>query len=172
VGKKIHEHSFRCSLAEPSNNDGCGRKNPLEETNSSLSESTEDPDALRESQHLTGIVLPHYNRHSEETPRWYLEISRDPCQVSSHNEAIGLGSFFKCQPYDYTDNELNLPQGHEDHIHMVDLLPTDRKRREDEDDASDVPTDWVEHTEATHHSLSRSFGPGTWKCVMMGDLMT
>ena len=47
--------------------------------------------------------------------------------MNSSNEAIGLGSFFERRPYDYTKDELNLPQGHEDRIRMVDLLPIDRK---------------------------------------------
>ena len=54
---------------------------------------------------------------------------------------------------------------------MVDLLPTDRKQCEDEDDDSALPTDWLEHTAEAHPSLNRSFCPGMWKCLMMGDLM-
>ena len=73
--------------------DGIG-KNP-EETESSPSQLTKDLDVLLESQYRTGIVLPHYARHREEKPRWYLEISREPRQVNSHNKTIGLGSFFK-----------------------------------------------------------------------------
>ena len=44
--------------------------------------------------------------HRKENPRWYLEISREQRQVNSHNKAIGLGSFFKLWPYDYTNDEL------------------------------------------------------------------
>ena len=85
-------------------------------------------------------------------------------QVNSCNEVIGLGSFYKRRPYDYIDDELNLPQGHEDHICTVDLLPVNRKHP-DEDDDSVHPTDWLE-------CLYRSFGPGTWKRLRIGDLMT
>jgi hypothetical protein len=77
----------------------------------------------------------------KEKPRWYLEITREPRQVNSRNEAIGLGLFYKRWPYNYTDNELNLPQGHEDYIRTVDLLPIDRKQRADDDDDSVCPTD-------------------------------
>ena len=66
--------------------------------------------------------------------------------MNTQNEAIGHGSFFKCWPYDYTDEEMNLPQGHEDRIRTVNLLPYDRKRCEDDDNDSVLPTDWLEHT--------------------------
>ena len=92
--------------------------------------------------------------------------------MNFHNKAIGLGSFFKCRPYDYTNDELNLPQGHEDRIRMVDLLPANRKRCEDENDGSVRPTDWLEHTAEAHPALDQSYGPGTWKRLMMGDRVT
>ena len=92
--------------------------------------------------------------------------------MNSHNEAIGLGSIFKHRAYDYTDDELNLPQGHEDRICMFDLLSADRKRCKDADDDSVLPTDWLERITEAHPSPDRSFGPGTWKRLMMGDLMT
>ena len=120
------------------------------EINSSLSEPTEDLDALRESRYATSIVLPYYNRHMEEKLCWYLEISREPRRVNSRNEAIGLGSFYKRWQYDYTNNELNLPQGHEDRMRTVDLLPVDRKQHADEDNDSICPTDWLEHTAEAH----------------------
>ena len=160
-GRKLTSTVSVAPLAEPSSNDGWVRKNPPEETNSSPSEPMEDPDALRESQYLTGIVLPYHDRHREEKPHWYLEISREPCQVNSHNEAIGLGSFYKRQPYDYTKDELNLPQGHEDRIRTADLLPANRKWCADEDDDSVRPTDWLKRTLEAHPALDRSFGPGT-----------
>ena len=72
--------------------------------------------------------------------------------MNSCNEAIGLDLFYKRQPYDYIDNELNPPQGHEDHIRLVDLLPANRKRREDDND-SVLPMDWLEHTAEAHPSL-------------------
>ena len=54
---------------------------------------------------------------------------------------------------------------------MVDLLPADRKWHEDEDDDSVLPRDWLECTSETHPSLDWRFGPGMWKCLMMGDLI-
>ena len=65
---------------------------------------------------------------------------------------------FQTSPYDYTNEEFNLPQGHEDRIRMVDLLPASRHHHEQEDDDSLLPTDWLEHTG----------GPGTWKSLTMG----
>ena len=73
---------------------------------------------------------------------------------------------------DYTDEEMNLPQGHEDRIRTVDLLPNDKKRREQDDDNSVLPTDWLEHTGEASLALDHDFGKGTWKRLMMGDLMT
>ena len=92
--------------------------------------------------------------------------------MNTQREATGHGSFFKCRPYDYTDDEFNLPQGHEDCMLMVDLLPVDRARCEEDDYNSVLPSDWLECTGELHPSLDRSFGPGTWKSLSMGDLMT
>ena len=92
--------------------------------------------------------------------------------MNTQNKAIGCGSFFKCQPYDYTDEEINLPQGHEDCICMVDLLPTNRQHHEQEDDNSFLPTDWLECTRELHPAFDHSFGPGTWKSLTMGDNKT
>jgi hypothetical protein len=56
-------------LAEPSSDDGWVREpSPPEETNSSPLEPMEDPDALRESWYVTGIVLACHDRHREEKP--------------------------------------------------------------------------------------------------------
>ena len=92
--------------------------------------------------------------------------------MNTQNEAIGCGSFFKHQPYDYTNKEFNLPQGHEDRICMVNLLPADRQRREQEDDNSLLPTDWLKCTGELHPALDLCFDPGTWKSLFMGDNKT
>ena len=42
---------------------------------------------------------------------------------------------------------------------MVDLLPTDRARREKDDDDSVLPSDWLECTGEIHPSFDLSFGP-------------
>ena len=55
---------------------------------------------------------------------------------------------------------------------MVNLLPIDRKWHEDEDNDSVLPIDWLDCTSEAHPILDQSFGPGTWKHLMMGDLMT
>jgi hypothetical protein len=82
------------------------------------------------------------------------------------------GLFLKHRPYDYTNDESNLLQGHDDHICTVDLLPTDRARREEDDNNSILPSDWLECTGEIHNLLDLSFGPGNWKSLSMGDLMT
>ena len=118
------------------------------------------------------FILPHHNRNSKNHPRWYLEISQEPRQVNEQNKAISLGSFFKRDAYDYTDEDLNLPQGHTDCIRTVNLLPEDRKHHEDADDDSVLPTDWLERTAELHHAgLDHCFGRGTWKRLIMGDLL-
>ena len=131
-----------------------------------------DADALLESCYANSIVLPHHDRHRNEPPRWYLEISREPRQVDAQNNAVGLGLFFKHRSYDYTDKEFNLPQGHVDRIRTVDLTPEDRKRCEDAGDDSVLPTDWLERMTELHPSLDHTFGPKTWRHLMMADLMT
>jgi hypothetical protein len=92
--------------------------------------------------------------------------------MNTQNNAIGCGSFFKHRPYDYTNKEFNLPQGHEDRIHTVDLLFANRHRREQEEDNSFLPTDWLECTGELHPMLDHSFDPGTWKSLAMGDNKT
>jgi hypothetical protein len=160
-------------LAESHGNDGWGKKNPPEEMKSSPQKTSDDIDAMLAARCADTFILPHHDRHRNDPPRWYLKISREPCQVNEQNEAVGLGSFFKRVPYDYTDEELNRPQGHVDRIRTVDLTPEDRKRSEDADDDSVLPTDWLERMAELHHAgLDHCFGPGTWKCLMMGDLLT
>jgi len=156
-------------------NEGWGRKNPPEESKSPTPprRTPQDIATLQAGLHGDKFILPHHDRHRNDPPRWYREISREPRQVNEQNDAIGLGSFFKRNPYDYTDEEFSLPQGHEDRIRTVDLLPEDRKRREDADDDSILPSDWLERTAELHHTgLDQCHGIGTWRRLMMGDLMS
>ena len=157
-------------------NDGWGRKNPPEESKPAPAPPQRTPEiaaAIQAAARGDKFVLPHHDRHRDDPPRWYREISRAPRQVNDQNDAIGLGSFFKRDPYDYTDEELNLPQGHADRIRTVDLLPEDRKRREDADDDSILPSDWLERTAELHRAgLDHCHGVGTWRRLMMGDLMS
>ena len=83
----------------------------------------EDRQALEWSQQVHHIVMPYKDRQSQQKPHWFLEASCEPRQMNTQNEAIGHGSFFKCWPYDYTNKEFSLPQGHEDHIRMVNSIP-------------------------------------------------
>ena len=116
--------------------------------------------------------MPYEDRHSQQKPCWYLEASLEPRQMNTQNQAIGHGSFFKRRAYDYTNNELNLPHGHKDRLRTVDLLPADRQCCEQDDDNSVLPSDWLECTGELHPALDRSFGPGTWKSLCMGDHKT
>ena len=92
--------------------------------------------------------------------------------MDAQNNAVGFGSFFKRRSYDYTDEEFNLPQGHVDRICTVDLTPEDRKRREDANDDSVLPADWLERTTELHPALDRTFGPKTWRRLARGYLMS
>ena len=87
--------------------------------------------------------MPYEDRHSKQKPHWYLKASRKPQQMNTQNKAIGCGcgSFFKRWPYDYTDKEFNLPQGHEDWIQTIDLLLVDRQHCKQDDNNSVLPTD-------------------------------
>ncbi len=118
------------------------------------------------------IIMPYADRHSQEKPRWYLEASHEPRQINAQKEAIGRGSFFKCWPFDYTDDELNLPQGHKDRIRTADLLPIDRQCREQDNNDSVLPKDWLERTGELHTALDHSFGPVTWRSLFLGDNKT
>ena len=81
--------------------------------------------------------------------------------MNTQNKAVGLGSFFKHRSYDYTDEELNLPQGHADRIRIrtIDLTPEDRKHGEDANNDSVLPTNWLERTAELHPSLDLTSGP-------------
>ncbi len=170
-----HGNGASTVASASSNNDGWTRKTSPAKTPSPPPEdkmTPEDLAMLRLSKEERQIIMPYADRHSQHKPRWYVEASREPCQINSQGEAIGLGSFFNRRPFDYTDEEMNLPQGHEDRIRTVDLLPEDRKRREQEDDDSVLPSDWLERTAEISFALDHDFGKGTWKRLMMGDLMT
>jgi hypothetical protein len=51
--------------------------------------------------------------------------------------------FFKHRLYNNTNDKFNLWQGHEDHIRMVNLLPANRACREEDNDDSVLPNDWL-----------------------------
>jgi hypothetical protein len=124
---------------------------------------------MMRAQEATPIVLPYEDRHRADKLHWYLEASREPREINTQNEAIGHGLFFERHPYDYTDEEFNLPQGHKDRIRTIDPLPVDRARCKEDDDDFILPTDWLECTGKLHRSLDQSFGPETWKSLMMGN---
>jgi hypothetical protein len=55
-------------------------------------------------------------------------------------------------------------------IVSVDLLPDDKKHHEDMGDDSVMPTDWLECTGELHPEHDISFGKGTWKRFLVGEL--
>jgi hypothetical protein len=132
------------SVTTASNDNSWTRKSPPEcESPPKRKTPPEDLDALEQLQQAHHIFMPYEDRHSQQKPCWYLEASCEPRQMNTQNQAIGHGSFFKCRAYDYTDNKLNLPQGHKDCVCTVDLLPADRQRCEQNDDDSVLPSDWL-----------------------------
>jgi hypothetical protein len=79
----------------------------------------------------------HYRAYTKESER--KPILRDP-----NGKAIGTGSFWLRQPFDYSDRERDLPQKEFDRVRTQDLTFTDRQRRCAADDVS-VDSDRPEH---------------------------
>jgi hypothetical protein len=85
----------------------------------------------------------HYRAYAQESVR--KPIQRDP-----NGKAIGTGSFWLRQPFDYSDRERDLPQKEFDRVRTQDLTFTDRQRRCAQDDVSvdsnrpehEKPSDW------------------------------
>ena len=137
--------------------DGWERKYPPEGLLQTSHSPVVNPDAVHCSQERHALILPYHYHWRQEKLLWYLEASREPRPTNSHSQAIGRGSFFKHQPHDYTSEERDLPQGHEDHICTVDLLPKDVQRRPEADDNTMLVGNRVECTEELHPSLDISF---------------
>ena len=70
-----------------------------------------------------------------------------------NDKRVGLGSFFLCQEFDYSNQEFYQSQGHKDRIRTADCNEVDRKTRRDNDDDSHRPSDWKERT-GTHRAWS------------------
>ena len=85
----------------------------------------------------------HYLAYAQESVR--KPILRDP-----NGKAIGTGSFWLRQPFDYSDRERDLPQKEFDRVRTQDLTFTNRQRRCAADDVSvesnrpehEKPSDW------------------------------
>ena len=85
----------------------------------------------------------HYRAYAQESVR--KPILRDP-----NGKAIGTGSFWLRQPFDYSDRERDLPQKEFDRVRTQDLTFADRQRRCAADDVSvdsgrpehEKPSDW------------------------------
>lgn len=85
----------------------------------------------------------HYRAHVQESVR-------KPILRDQNGKAIGTGSFWLRQPFDYSDRERDLPKGEFDRIRTQDLTFTDRQRRCALDDVSidsgrpghENPSDW------------------------------
>jgi len=81
-------------------------------------------------------------------------IVRKPIHRYPNGKAIGRGSFWHRQPFDYADRERDLPKTHADHIRTQDLMFTDRTMRCTKDDVSissrdpdrECEYDWEVHT--------------------------
>ena len=70
------------------------------------------------------------------------EFVRKPILRDSNGKAIGRGSFWRREPFDYSDYERDLPQGDYDRIRSQDLTVADRILRDEADDISVQSSDW------------------------------
>ena len=70
------------------------------------------------------------------------ESVRKPILRDSNGKAIGRGSFWRREPFDYSDYERDLPQGDYDRIRSQDLTVADRILRDEADDISVQSSDW------------------------------
>ena len=64
------------------------------------------------------------------------EIARKPIQRDPNGKTIGRGSFWQCQPFDYSDRERDLPKTHSDRICTQDLTFADCTKRGAKDNVS------------------------------------
>ena len=64
------------------------------------------------------------------------ELERKPIRRDQNGKPIGRGSFGQQKPYDYSNAEFYLVQGHPDRISSQDHTFTDRQRRLVKDDIS------------------------------------
>ena len=82
------------------------------------------------------------------------ESLRKPILRDPNGKAIGTGSFWLRQPFDYSNRERDLPKDHFDRVRTQDLTFTDRQRRCAKDDVSldsdrpehEKPSDWQMRT--------------------------
>ena len=101
--------------ASRENGNGWTRKSPLEnllpqKESSSPAKPTVNIHAVMQLQQMRHIVLSCEDRHGADKPCWHLEALREPRQMNTQHKAIGHGSFFKHCPYNYTNDEFNIPQ--------------------------------------------------------------
>ena len=68
--------------------------------------------------------------------------------MNCQGEAIGQVSLFKHQPFDYVDEDHDLPQGHENYIRMFNLLPKNKKLHEKIENEPVMLWDWPKCTGA------------------------
>ena len=99
---------------------------------------------------LVASSTRYYNCHRNDNSQWYQEATKEPCKINSMGKAISQQSFYKCQSFDYPDEEHDLTQGHIDCIQTANPMPEDKKYHGDGDNNSFLLTDWLEYTDEHH----------------------
>ena len=78
-------------------------------------------------------------------PRYVIEFDRNAVQRDDYDGTPqGFGSWYGRRKYDYSRDELDASQGHQDRVRTVDLHRQDIKFRSDDD--SHLESDWVKRT--------------------------
>jgi len=78
----------------------------------------------------------HKAKANQHVCTYVQEIVRKPIQRDPNGKAIGRGSFWQRQPFDYSNREQDLPKTHSDRIHTHVLTLADRTKLCAKDDVS------------------------------------
>lgn len=78
--------------------------------------------------------------------RWVREMARGKSETDRDGVPVGFGSFYKRCPGIYSQEELEAPQGHADRVRTADLIPEHKYAREQDDDDSELESDWHDRT--------------------------
>jgi hypothetical protein len=69
--------------------------------------------------------------------------------------SVGIGSWYNWQPFDYINEESDLPQGHKDQVRIINLLAEDEKHCGKDDGILLLQSYLFEHTGQLHSSVEQ-----------------
>lgn len=75
---------------------------------------------------------------SEQSARWHRESGCERSKRNSKGEALGFGSWMNRLPGNYSRNEFQVPQGHDDRVRTADCHRVDQLTRQAEGDDSEL----------------------------------